>query len=171
MDSIHKDVQVACAWSSRRGVFSVLELLGVLVLIALIGACGTSVSTGNAQSQPGITSSGASGSAGTGNAQSQPGVTSSGASIGGDQVSPPSASVLPHSAQGYGLSSPPVATSPTPPASPACPTSESPGSESPGSESPGQACPTSTPSTSTPPAPSPTSGLASVFSYPDSPAG
>ena len=166
MDSIHKDVQVACAWSSRRGVFSVLELLGVLVLIALIGACGTSVSTGNAQSQPGITSSGASGSAGTGNAQSQPGVTSSGASIGGDQVSPPSASVLPHSAQGYGLSSPPVATSPTPPASPACPTSESPGSES-----PGQACPTSTPSTSTPPAPSPTSGLASVFSYPDSPAG
>ena len=166
MDSIHKDVQVACAWSSRRGVFSVLELLGVLVLIALIGACGTSVSTGNAQSQPGITSSGASGSAGTGNAQSQPGVTSSGASIGGDQVSPPSASVLPHSAQGYGLSSPPVATSPTPPASPACPTSESPGSES-----PGQACPTSTASTSTPPAPSPTSGLASVFSYPDSPAG
>ena len=143
MDSIHKDVQVAGVQSSRRGVFSVLELLGVLVLIVLIGACGTSAGTGNAPPQSGITSNGASGSAGTGNAPPQSAITSSAASIGGDQVRPPSASVVSHSASGYGLTPPPT----TAPASTAtssilaCPTSESPGSESPGSESPGQACP------------------------------
>jgi hypothetical protein len=165
MDSIHKDVHASGVRSSRRGVFPVLELLGVLVLIALIGACGTNAGTGNAPSRPGITSNGASRSAGTGNA----GVTSSAASIGGDQVTPPSASVVSHSSSGYGLTPPPSESATVPPIL-ACPTPESPGSESPGSESPGQACPTPEPPTPEPSTPAPASGLASV-SYLDSPDG
>jgi hypothetical protein len=36
MDLIHKDVQVAGAWSSRRRIFAVLGLLGTLVLVVLM---------------------------------------------------------------------------------------------------------------------------------------
>ena len=160
MDLIHKDVQVAGAWSSRRGVFAVLALLGVVTLAVLIGACGTSAGAGNAPSQTAITSSGASGSTGAGNAPSQTAITSSGTSIGGDDVQPPSAATSSFSPQGHGLSTPPTVATSTPASNPTCPTPESPGSS----------CPTPTPTTPTPtPTPTPTtlapaSGLAGVFS-------
>jgi hypothetical protein len=197
MDLIHKNVQVAGAGSSRRRVFAVLGLLEILVLVALIGACGTSAGEGNApsesgmtssgapgsagagdaQSESGMTSSGASGSAGAGNASSQSGMTSSGAPIGGDQVLPPSATAAPFGDQPPSVSGPaspstaPSSSSPSP-----CPTPESPGQACPKTTPPTPVPPTPVPPTPVPPTPvpptpAPASGLARVFSYPDSPTG
>lgn len=83
---LHEDGQMAGAWSSRRGVFAILVLLGVVVLILLVGACGAPEGTGSAPSQSAMASNGASGSAGTGSAPSPSAITGNDASIGGDSV-------------------------------------------------------------------------------------
>lgn len=167
MDSIHKDGQMVRAWSSRRGVFAILVLLGMVVFIPLVGACGAPAGTGSAPSPSAITSNGASGSAGTDSTPSPSAITDNRASIGGDSVQPPSVAISVSSPEEHSLSGPPSASLPPSP-NPSCPTPESPGQES-----PGQACPTPpspspspTPTTltPTPPTPAPASGLAGVFS-------
>ena len=175
MNVIHKDGQIAGAWSSRRGVFTILVLVGVVVLMPLVGACAAPAGGGGASSPSAVASIGASGgagtssagtgSAGTGSAPSPSAITDNRASIGGDSVQPPSVAVSVSSPEEHILSGLPSGSFSTS-SNPSCPPPESPGPESAGQACPTPPSPSPTPTTLTPttPPPAPASGLAGVFS-------